>query len=136
MKYIETKKNEEKNDNGYVIHLDGFDQLIEARNNGEYAVWEYGGYVTTTDDIPENYNKLEHSEVIRQMKVKAFENPTFLIISIVSSISFLPSPGNPTIISVVTAMPGISFLIFPISSRYLSFVYFLFILLSISLFPA
>ena len=76
MRYIsedETKKSEEKNDNGYVIHLNGFDQLIEARNNGEYAVWEYEGYITTTDDVPENYEQLEYSEVIRQMKLKAFE---------------------------------------------------------------
>lgn len=81
MRYIsvdETKKSEERNDNGYVIHLDGYDQLIEAKNNGEYAVWEYGGYVTTTDDIPENYNQLEYSEVIRQMKMKAFERQTKL----------------------------------------------------------
>ena len=79
MKYIEAKKTEEKTGTGvYVIHLDGFDQLIEARNNGEYAVWEYGGYITTTDDIPEDYAQLEHSEVIRRMQVEAYKRQTKL----------------------------------------------------------
>ncbi len=76
MKYIgknDTQKYEEETSNGYKIHLDGFDQLIEANNNGEYAVWEYGGFIMTTDDIPENCDQLEYSEIIRQMKVKASE---------------------------------------------------------------
>ena len=73
MKYIEAQRSEEKTESGVTIHLDGFDQLIEARNNGEYGVWEYGGFITTTDDVPEYYDQLEYSEVIRQMKMKAIE---------------------------------------------------------------
>lgn len=53
--------------------LDGFDQLIEARKNGEFAVWSFGGYITTTDDVPENYKSLDYHEVIRLMQVKAFD---------------------------------------------------------------
>ncbi len=73
MKFIEAKKSEEKTPEGVTIHFDGFDQLIEARNNGQFAVWEFGDFVSTTDDIPENYSQLEYSELVRQMKVKAFE---------------------------------------------------------------
>ena len=53
--------------------IDGFNQLIDSRMNGEYAVWEFGGFITTTDDVPEDYSSLEFSEIVRQMKVKAFE---------------------------------------------------------------
>lgn len=76
MKYIgpnETNKTEERTDITYTIHLDGFDQLIESRNNGEFAVWEYGGYIATTDDVPENIDELEYTQVIREMKSKIFE---------------------------------------------------------------
>ena len=76
MKYIgeeDTQKYEEQNELGYMFHLDGFDQLIEAYKNGEFAVWEYAGVIMTTDDIPEDYEHMEHSEIVRQMKHKAFE---------------------------------------------------------------
>ena len=76
MKYIgeeDTQKNEEKNELGSMFHLDGFDQIIEASTNGEFAVWEYGGFTVTTDDIPEDYEHMDHSEIVRQMKVKAIE---------------------------------------------------------------
>ncbi len=76
MKYIgeeDTQKYEEKDELGSMLHLDGFDQLIEAYKNGEYAVWEYAGFISTTDDIPEDYDQLDRSETIRQIKVKAIE---------------------------------------------------------------
>ncbi|MBQ6323224.1 MAG: hypothetical protein IJI22_00130 [Bacilli bacterium] len=53
--------------------IEGFKQLIDSRMNGEYAVWEFGEFITTTDDVPDNYDSLEFSEVVRQMKVKALE---------------------------------------------------------------
>ena len=75
IKYIDEEQTnktvEEKEEGVIIINLDGWDQIIEAWENGEYAVWEYGGYITTTDDIPYNYKHMDHSEVISQMKAKA-----------------------------------------------------------------
>ncbi len=53
--------------------IEGFKQLIDSRMNGEYAVWEFGEFITTTDDVPDNCDSLEFSEIVRQMKVKALE---------------------------------------------------------------
>ena len=77
MKYIgEDDTHEKKSELGSMFRmfqLDGFDQLIEAFKNGEYAVWEYDGYISTTDDIPEDYKQMGRSEIVRQMKAKALE---------------------------------------------------------------
>lgn len=56
--------------------LDGFIQLVDAKDNGEFAVWEFGGFVNTTDDVPEeyvNYGEPGFDEVVRQMKLKAID---------------------------------------------------------------
>ena len=75
MKYIteeDTIKTENTVDGITTIHLDGFDQLIEASRNGEFAVWEYGEYIGTTDDVPDNIDELEYTQIIRHMKSQIF----------------------------------------------------------------
>lgn len=51
----------------------GFEQIIESKRIGEFAICEYGEYIITTDDVPDDYDILDYSEVIRQIKVKVFE---------------------------------------------------------------
>ena len=53
--------------------LDGFDQLIEARKNGEFAVWSFGGFINTSEDVPANFETISYDEIINAMKVAAIE---------------------------------------------------------------
>ena len=46
-----------------------FEELIEAKRNGEEAILEYGGFTNVTADVPDNFEEMDHSEVIRQIKV-------------------------------------------------------------------
>ena len=54
--------------------LDGFKKLIVAKKNGIDAMWEYGGFVTTTDMIPENYEAMDFNDVVSYMKQAAVQN--------------------------------------------------------------
>ena len=73
MKIIKSNETREETENSYIIHMDGFDQLIEARKNGEFAIWEYDEFIITTDDIPDDVEQLDLSEVKDQMKNKAYD---------------------------------------------------------------
>ena len=60
MQKIEIQKNE--------TAIDGFKKLIDAKTSGVDAKWEFGGYVTTTDMIPDNYLNMTLEENINHMK--------------------------------------------------------------------
>ena len=50
------------------VARDGFDKLYDALHNGEFGVWYYGGFVTTTDDLPNDRN---NPTTINEIKSKA-----------------------------------------------------------------
>ena len=65
--------------------------------------------------------------LLEYININTCSKPTWFTTSNVSSKSSSVSPGNPTIISVVSVTFGIFFFILSTSSKYCSFEYFLFI---------
>ena len=51
----------------------GFRALIEAREECDFAVWYYAGFVMTTDDVPSNYEDLGFENTVLVMKGKAMD---------------------------------------------------------------
>ena len=51
----------------------GFKALIEAREECDFAVWGYAGFVMTTDDVPNNYQDLDFDQTVLLMKARAMD---------------------------------------------------------------
>lgn len=50
---------------------DGFRKLIEKKADGKDAKWYFGGFVTTTDMIPDHYPIMSRVELENEMKHNA-----------------------------------------------------------------
>ena len=58
----------------------GFKQLIEAKANGEFAVFEYGNFVNTTDDVPTNYTEMNYTDIASEIKNRGLERKESLTV--------------------------------------------------------
>lgn len=58
---------------------DGFKKIIQARLEGKEAKWEFGGFVTTTDMVPDRFMSMSFDEILHETKRTAIKTKIDLI---------------------------------------------------------
>ncbi len=46
-----------------------WNELVECRRRGDFAMMEFGGFVNTTDDVPKNFEHMRIDKIYEELKL-------------------------------------------------------------------